>query len=100
VRDRHHNLHSIYLYHHDAKMRAFYERAHYIYADGVPLVYLGRFLGPSLSPGAPLDMCGVCLRLYGSGYPARLARVLPRFEPGYRNTERKVLREEGSRAYR
>jgi len=41
----HHNLHSIYLYHHDAKMRAFYERAHYIYADGVPLVYLGRFLG-------------------------------------------------------
>jgi N-acetylglucosaminyldiphosphoundecaprenol N-acetyl-beta-D-mannosaminyltransferase len=44
----HHNMHSVYLYHHDAKMRAFYERAHYIYADGVPLIYLGRFLGHPL----------------------------------------------------
>jgi N-acetylglucosaminyldiphosphoundecaprenol N-acetyl-beta-D-mannosaminyltransferase len=41
----HHNLHSVYLYHHDAKMRTFYERAHYIYADGVPLIYLGKLLG-------------------------------------------------------
>jgi N-acetylglucosaminyldiphosphoundecaprenol N-acetyl-beta-D-mannosaminyltransferase len=44
----HHNVHSVYLYHRDAKMRAFYERAHYIYADGVPLIYLGRLLGHPL----------------------------------------------------
>ena len=44
----HHNLHSVYLYHHDAKMRTFYERAHYIYADGVPLIYLGKLVGHPL----------------------------------------------------
>jgi N-acetylglucosaminyldiphosphoundecaprenol N-acetyl-beta-D-mannosaminyltransferase len=44
----HHNLHSVYLYHHDAKMRRFYERAHYVYADGVPLIYLGKLLGHPL----------------------------------------------------
>jgi N-acetylglucosaminyldiphosphoundecaprenol N-acetyl-beta-D-mannosaminyltransferase len=44
----HHNLHSVYLYHHDAKMRMFYERAHYVYADGVSLIYLGKLLGHPL----------------------------------------------------
>jgi len=40
-----HNLHSIYLYHHDFKMRAFYARAHYIHVDGMPIILLGRILG-------------------------------------------------------
>lgn len=40
-----HNLHSIYLYHHDAKMRQFYGRARYVFIDGMPLVLLGRLLG-------------------------------------------------------
>lgn len=40
-----HNLHSIYLYHHDAKMRAFYDKAKYIHVDGMALVVLGRLLG-------------------------------------------------------
>ncbi len=44
----HHNLHSVYLYHHDAKMRTFYERADYIYMDGVPLVYFGKLFGHPL----------------------------------------------------
>lgn len=44
----HHNLHSVYLYHHDAKMRTFYERADYVYMDGVPLVYLGKLFGHPL----------------------------------------------------
>ena len=39
-----HNLHSVYLYHHDPRMRAFYERAHHIHIDGMPLVFLGRLL--------------------------------------------------------
>jgi len=41
----HHNLHSIYLYHHDFKMPAFYAKADYIHIDGMPLVLLGRLLG-------------------------------------------------------
>jgi N-acetylglucosaminyldiphosphoundecaprenol N-acetyl-beta-D-mannosaminyltransferase len=41
----HHNLHSVYLYHRDAKMRAFYERADYVIVDGVPLIYLGKLFG-------------------------------------------------------
>lgn len=40
-----HNLHSIYLYHHDPKMRAFFTKADYIHIDGMPLVFLGKLLG-------------------------------------------------------
>ena len=40
-----HNLHSIYLYHHDAKMRCFYAHARYVFIDGMPLIWLGRLLG-------------------------------------------------------
>ena len=39
------NLHSIYVYHHDAKMRAFGAKAQYMRADGMSLVLLGKFLG-------------------------------------------------------
>lgn len=39
------NLHSIYVYHHDAKMRAFGEKAQYMRADGMSVVLLGNFLG-------------------------------------------------------
>ncbi|AFY87638.1 WecB/TagA/CpsF family glycosyltransferase [Chroococcidiopsis thermalis] len=40
-----HNMHSIYLYHHDAKMRAFYAKADYTHVDGMALVLMGQFLG-------------------------------------------------------
>jgi N-acetylglucosaminyldiphosphoundecaprenol N-acetyl-beta-D-mannosaminyltransferase len=41
----HHNVHSVYLYHHDAKMREFFASAKYVFIDGAPLVRLGRLLG-------------------------------------------------------
>jgi N-acetylglucosaminyldiphosphoundecaprenol N-acetyl-beta-D-mannosaminyltransferase len=40
-----HNLHSLYLYHRDPKMRAYYARADYTHIDGMPLILLGRWLG-------------------------------------------------------
>lgn len=40
-----HNLHSLYLYHHSSKMRAFYAKADYVHIDGMPLVFLGKLLG-------------------------------------------------------
>lgn len=40
-----HNLHSLYLFHQDRKVSAFYERADYIHVDGMPLVFLARMLG-------------------------------------------------------
>jgi N-acetylglucosaminyldiphosphoundecaprenol N-acetyl-beta-D-mannosaminyltransferase len=43
-----HNLHSIYLYHHNSKMRTFYAKAEYTHIDGMALVFLGRLLGFSL----------------------------------------------------
>ncbi|MBD2435785.1 WecB/TagA/CpsF family glycosyltransferase [Nostoc sp. FACHB-110] len=43
-----HNFHSIYLYHHDAKMRNFYAKAHYTHVDGMSLVLVGQFLGMPL----------------------------------------------------
>jgi N-acetylglucosaminyldiphosphoundecaprenol N-acetyl-beta-D-mannosaminyltransferase len=43
-----HNLHSIYLYHHDSKMQAFYTAADHIHADGMAVVALARLLGIAL----------------------------------------------------
>lgn len=40
-----HNLHSLYLYHHDAKMRDFYKLAAYTHIDGMPLIVAGKLLG-------------------------------------------------------
>lgn len=40
-----HNLHSIFLYHHDSKMGDFYAKADYTHVDGMALVLLGQFLG-------------------------------------------------------
>jgi bacterial polymer biosynthesis proteins, WecB/TagA/CpsF family len=40
-----HNLHSVYLHHHDVRMRDFYRRARYVFVDGTPIVYLARLLG-------------------------------------------------------
>ncbi|HEY7636813.1 MAG TPA: WecB/TagA/CpsF family glycosyltransferase [Gemmatimonadales bacterium] len=40
-----HNLHSVYLYHHDAKMRQYYSLASATYVDGTPMIQLGRLLG-------------------------------------------------------
>lgn len=39
-----HNLHSIYLYHRDSKMRSFYKIAQYTHIDGMPLILLGKLL--------------------------------------------------------
>lgn len=53
-KDRHsiianHNLHSIYLYHHDPAMRSFYDRAALVHVDGMSLVLFGKLLGLPLS---------------------------------------------------
>jgi N-acetylglucosaminyldiphosphoundecaprenol N-acetyl-beta-D-mannosaminyltransferase len=40
-----HNMHSIYLCHDDPAMRRFYERSHWTFLDGMPLVWLARSLG-------------------------------------------------------
>jgi len=44
-----HNLHSVYLYHHDAAVRAFYGRADIVHIDGMSLVLFGKLLGLRLS---------------------------------------------------
>ncbi len=41
----HHNLHSLYIYHHEPRMRDFYKRADFVHIDGMPLIFLGRLLG-------------------------------------------------------
>ncbi len=40
-----HNLHSVYLYHHDERIRRFLASARYVHIDGMPLVLIGRALG-------------------------------------------------------
>jgi N-acetylglucosaminyldiphosphoundecaprenol N-acetyl-beta-D-mannosaminyltransferase len=41
----HHNMHSLYLFHHDARMREFYDRADYAHADGMSVIFLAKLLG-------------------------------------------------------
>ena len=43
-----HNLNSLYIYHHDPKMRAFYDKSDYTHIDGMPLVFIGKLLGHSI----------------------------------------------------
>lgn len=40
-----HNLHSLYIYHHNPRMRSFYAKADYVHIDGMPLVLFGKLLG-------------------------------------------------------
>jgi N-acetylglucosaminyldiphosphoundecaprenol N-acetyl-beta-D-mannosaminyltransferase len=40
-----HNLHSLYIFHNDPKMQAFYAKAEYIHIDGMPLLFIGKLLG-------------------------------------------------------
>lgn len=40
-----HNLHSLYLWYHDEKMREFFSIADYIHIDGISVILLGRMAG-------------------------------------------------------
>ncbi|MDZ8227012.1 WecB/TagA/CpsF family glycosyltransferase [Nostoc sp. ChiVER01] len=40
-----HNMHSLYLFHNDPKMQAFYAKAKYTHIDGMPLLFIGKLLG-------------------------------------------------------
>jgi N-acetylglucosaminyldiphosphoundecaprenol N-acetyl-beta-D-mannosaminyltransferase len=44
----HHNLHGIYLWYHETRMREFYAVADYIHIDGMSLIWLGKMLGLAL----------------------------------------------------
>ncbi len=40
-----HNLHSVYIYHHDAKARKFFDSVDWVHVDGMGIVGLARLLG-------------------------------------------------------
>lgn len=44
-----HNLHSLYLVHHDRRMQTFYKQSACIHADGMGIIALGRLMGHALS---------------------------------------------------
>ena len=53
-----HNMHSVYLFHKDAKMQRFYQQAQRVFLDGMPLVWVARTLGYRASREhrhAPID---------------------------------------------
>lgn len=43
-----HNLHSLYIFHKDCKMRKFYSKSDYVHIDGMALIFLGRLFGYEL----------------------------------------------------
>ncbi len=40
-----HNMHSLYLFHNDPRMQAFYAKAEYTHIDGMPILFIGKLLG-------------------------------------------------------
>lgn len=40
-----HNMHSVYIHHHDEIMREFYKKSAYVHIDGMPIVFLGKLFG-------------------------------------------------------
>ena len=58
-----HNLHSIYLYHHDKKFAEYCDSANYINVDGAPVVWIGRILGIPLRPKHRITFVDSFLRL-------------------------------------
>jgi len=44
----HHNLHSVYLWYHQERMRLFYANASYTHIDGMAVILLAKLLGTSL----------------------------------------------------
>jgi N-acetylglucosaminyldiphosphoundecaprenol N-acetyl-beta-D-mannosaminyltransferase len=44
-----HNMHSLYLWHHDREMRKLYQKANFTHVDGMCLIALSRVLGSQLS---------------------------------------------------
>jgi len=88
-----HNLHSLYLFHHDASMRKFYSAAHCTIIDGMSIVLLARLFGLRLLRQHRLTALDWI-------YPvAELARNLDwrifylGAEPGVAETAAAVLRE-------
>lgn len=68
--DRHiyanHNLHSVYLFHHDAAMRQFYRLAHCTYLEGMGVLGLARLCGhrlPRKARVANLDWIGPLMQM-------------------------------------
>jgi N-acetylglucosaminyldiphosphoundecaprenol N-acetyl-beta-D-mannosaminyltransferase len=68
--DRHifanHNLHSVYLFHHDAAMRQFYRLAYCTYLEGMGVLALARLCGhrlPRTTRVANLDWIGPLMQL-------------------------------------
>lgn len=55
-----HNMHSLYLWHHDAKMRALYARADFTHVDGVALIALFRLFGGRLTREHRTPMSTFC----------------------------------------
>jgi N-acetylglucosaminyldiphosphoundecaprenol N-acetyl-beta-D-mannosaminyltransferase len=45
-----HNLHSVFLFHRDEKMREYFAKADYTHIDGMYLILLGKLLGLPLKP--------------------------------------------------
>ena len=94
-----HNLHSLYLYHHDPAFRKLYDRADHVHVDGMPLVWAGRLLGYGLTrenrltsvdwlPSVLRSCAGDGLRVFflGSkpGVPERAAARFLEDAPGLR----------------
>jgi N-acetylglucosaminyldiphosphoundecaprenol N-acetyl-beta-D-mannosaminyltransferase len=89
-----HNLHSIYLCHHDSKMRQFYALARYVFVDGMSIIYLGRLLGYPLHPQHRITSVHWIRPLLARGAKEGWRTFILGGKPGTAARAAKVLEEE------
>jgi N-acetylglucosaminyldiphosphoundecaprenol N-acetyl-beta-D-mannosaminyltransferase len=88
-----HNLHSLYLYHRDPKLRELFAKAKWIHADGMGIVMLGRALGARIQRSVRVT--------YVDWFPLLLRRAADRnwrifylgSKPGVADRGAEILRE-------
>ena len=90
----HHNLHSLYIYHHEYKMREFYKRSKFIHIDGMPLIFLGRLLGYPLQRRHRLTYVDWIRPLMREAARQRLRVFFVGSKPGVAAQAEKVLKAE------
>jgi N-acetylglucosaminyldiphosphoundecaprenol N-acetyl-beta-D-mannosaminyltransferase len=90
----HHNLHSMYLYHHDAGMRSFYSRAELVHVDGMSLILLAKMLGRPLSRSHRLTWLDWIRPLLAEATRRRWRIFYLGSRPGIAERGAKILRRE------
>jgi N-acetylglucosaminyldiphosphoundecaprenol N-acetyl-beta-D-mannosaminyltransferase len=88
-----HNLHSLYLHHHDPLMRAYYAKATYVHVDGMPLILFARLFGLPLHRAHRLTYLDLAVPIFEMITSQKLRAFYLGGKPGVAARGANILRE-------